>query len=504
MERRAFLRRAAAAGAAAGSAGVLAGLLAGCSDDAASTAATSLPPTTLEPIHYAPDERYWMQANYAPVDDETDAVDLDVTGALPPELTGLYVRNGSNPAAGASLHWFLGDGMVHGVRLSAGKAEWYRNRYVHTPLYDAKVSFLGSGPPGGPNNQSNVSVFHHAGRLLTSGEVGFPYELSPDDLRTIGPHDFEGALTTAMTAHPKIDPSTGQMHFFGYGFAAPYLTYHVADADGRLILSEEVEVAGPTMIHDFAITDRDVIFWELPVVFDLDAAVAMMEAAEAGADGGFPFLWDPSYGARIGVMPLGGPATAIRWVEIEPCYVFHGVNAFRADDDVVIDVCRLPSIFGDEPDDRPNAIHRWTVGTGDTDLTFHDETLSDLQMDLPAIDRRHTGRTHANTWFLDFTDAEQDATEFTGLTRLAASGELDRYDAGERYRVNEGTFVPASPDAADGEGWLLTFAWDRARGASDLMVFDALRMADGPIASVHLPVRVPYGFHGWWLPDSSA
>jgi carotenoid cleavage dioxygenase len=501
LERRAFLQGVAAM-AAAGSAGTLLGA---CSSSDASRplaggAAATTTSTTLVPVVYTDDQPYWMQGNYAPVSEETEAFDLEVTGSLPAALTGLYVRNGSNPAGEASSHWFLGDGMVHGVRLDGGKASWYRNRYVQTPLYTNRQGFLGGGPPGGAGNQSNVSVFAHGDKLLSSGEVGFPYELAPADLATVGVHDFGGALKTAMTAHPKIDPETGRMHFFGYGFTPPFLTYHVAEADGTLVSSEEVAVPGSTMIHDFAVTDRHVVFWDLPVIFDLDIALA---AINGGTGGGFPFRWDESYGARVGVMPLGGPTSAIRWVDIEPCYVFHGVNAHASGDDVVIDVCRLPSMFRAEPDRRPNAIHRWTVGTGGDALTFADEVLSDEQMDLPAIDRRRMGRAHENTWFLHVEQTNDGFGDFTGISRRdTRTGAMDRYDAGDRIRMNEGTFVPDGDGAGDGEGWLLAYGWDRARGASDLMVFEALDMAKGPIAQVHLPVRVPYGFHGWWLPDA--
>ena len=444
-----------------------------------------------------------MQGNYGPVSEETEAVDLEVTGSLPAALTGLYVRNGSNPAGAASPHWFLGDGMVHGVRLERGKAVWYRNRYVRTPMYTDRTDFLGNGAPGGEANQSNVSVFTHAGRLLSSGEVGFPYELDPTDLSTKGVHDFGGALHTAMTAHPKIDPVTAKMHFFGYGFVPPYLTYHVADPDGTLIYSAEVDVPGPTMIHDFAITETDAIFWDLPVVFDLEVALAAVDADKSGDKAqAFPFRWDPSYGARIGIMPLAGPTSAIRWVDIDPCYVFHGANAHRIGDEVMIDVCRLPSMFSTEPDDRPNAIHRWTVNTGGAQLTFGDEVLSDEQMDLPSLDLRQVGRANKQTWFLHVdTPADGGPGEFSGISRRdTRSGAMDRYEPGERIRMNEGTFVPDG--TAEGEGWLLAYGWDRARGASDLMVFDAMAMAKGPVAAVHLPARVPYGFHGCWVADA--
>jgi len=480
--------RAVAGAAAAG--GIAA--LTGCGgEQGAGRGATST--TTLPPLPWSDDLPYWMQGGFEPVRDEVEAFDLEVTGALPPELTGLYVRNGSNPAAGTSPHWFLGDGMVHGVALEAGRALWYRNRYVDTPMYRSGKGVFGGGAPGGPNNQSNVSVFRHGGRLLSSGEIGFPYELSTDDLSTVGPYDYAGRLTTAMTAHPKEDPDTGELHFFGYGFFPPYLTYHVADASGALRLSQEVEVAGPTMMHDFAITERDVIFWELPVVFDMDAALRALE----GAEGEFGFRWDPSYGARIGVMPLGGPTSEIRWVEIDPCFVFHGVNAHRDGDRIVMDVCVLPQAFGDT--DGDSVPHRWTIDTSGPELRFQDEVLTDRPMDLPAIDRRRTGRANRHAWYLLTESLDDYPVEFAGLGRRDdRTGEFDEYTPGPGLRVNEGFVVPAGD--GEGEGWLLTYAWDRARGASDLLVLDALDLAAGPVARVHLPARVPYGFHGTWVP----
>ena len=499
IDRRTFVRTAALAAIAAGGAP---SLLAACSSSAGSTdgaagvgagGAGSVPP-----LVYDPAQPYWMQGGFAPVADETTALDLPVTGALPPELTGLYVRNGSNPASGPSVHWFLGDGMVHGVRLSNGKAEWYRNRYVQTPLYAARQGLLGGGAPGGANNQSNVSVFWHGDTLLSSGEIGLPYQLSTEDLSTVGAFDYDARLNTAMTAHPKIDPATGKLHFFGYGFVPPYLTYHVASADGTLEYSAEIDVAGPTMIHDFAVTDTDAVFWELPVVFDIDAAVAAVNGGTAS----FPFRWDPSYGARLGVMPLGGPTSAIRWVEIDPCYVFHGVNAHRDGDRVVLDACRLPTMFKEGGDVGGSVPHRWTIDTSGAQLAATDEPLSDVAMDLPSIDRRYTGRANAHAWYL-VSDTESDSpVEFAGLAhRNAASGELDRYAPGPAERLNEGFLVPAGE--GEGEGWLLTYAWDRARGASDLLVLDALDLASGPVARVHLPVRVPYGFHGVWVPTDA-
>jgi len=480
--------------------GVLAaglGPLVGCSiggsgsNGAAPT--TLVPPTT---VPFDPDTPWWLQAGYAPVSDEVDAVDLVVEGALPTELSGLYVRNGSNPRTGESPHWFLGDGMVHGLRLDAGTATSYANRYVRTPLYAASAGF-GAGVPGGEASQSNVSAIWHGGRLLTSGEVGYPYELSPSDLSTVGVHDFDGRLTTSMTAHPKIDPATGQMHFFGYGFVDPFLTYHVADASGTLIHSTSVPVSGPTMIHDFAITETDAIFWELPVVFDLDAAVAMIGDASTDT---FPFTWDPSYGARIGVLPLGASGAEVVWHEIDPCYVFHGVNAYRDGASVVIDVCRHETMFDGGTLGTGLALHRWTVNTS-TGQVADDVIDERSDMELPTRDARRVGREHRYGYFVQNRPSEESVDLGGVIKHDYRTGERTLWDPGPAQHGGEWLFVADPSGDADDEGWLLSYLHDEATDASRFVVLDATDIAAGPVASVALPQRVPYGFHGTWVAD---
>ena len=285
----------------------------------------------------------------------------------------MYVRNGSNPLSGFEPHWFLGDGMVHGVLLDEGEAAWYRNRYVQTTLLAAGGGLTAGGAPGGAAGLSNVSLIQHAGKLLSLGEVGLPYELRKDDLATVGPYDFAGRVGGNVTAHPKIDPETGYLHFFGYNFAPPYLTYYVADENGVLVSSHGIDVGATTMIHDFAITDRDVVFWEFPILFDMDLAIEMVRDPRSTV---MPFVWNPSYGARVGVMPLGGPAAQMRWVDIEPAYVFHGVNAYRADDEVIVDVCHLTDVFANGSTlGPPPTLHRWHIDTSGTSLAFRDDVL---------------------------------------------------------------------------------------------------------------------------------
>ena len=214
---------------------------------------------------------FHLQGNYAPVDTEITDTALSVTGSIPDSLSGLYLRNGPNPKSGTSPHWFAGAGMLHGVRLEGGRADWYRNRWVQTrQLNEPGQSMIGDdGSVDRTIGANNTHVIRHADKILALVESSFPYEVSPE-LESLGVWDFDGKLDSAMTAHPKICPITGEMHFFGYGFFEPYLTYHRVDATGQLVQSEAIDVPGPTMIHDFSITETQVIFMDLPVVFDLD------------------------------------------------------------------------------------------------------------------------------------------------------------------------------------------------------------------------------------------
>ncbi len=512
MDRRAFLGRSAALGG-----GLLLGACAGdggggsASSTPSSTTpslstpsstTTTGPPVTTTTVPFDPTRPYWLQGGFAPVTEEIEARDLVVEGALPPSLHGLYTRNGSNPATGVSPHWFFGDGMIHGVRFEQGRAVWYGNRYVETAMYADRRAFGEfDGPPGFSETQSNVSIVAHGGRLLSLGEVGWPFEISPDDLSTVGAVDLRGpggiSVGPNVTAHPKRDPATGLLHFFGYGFTPPYLTYYVASADGReLLRREEIPVGAGTMIHDFAITETDVVFWELPVVFDLAAAAA-------GALN--PFSWDPDYGSRVGVMPIDGAATDMRWVEIENGYVFHGTNAHRDGDRIVLDVSRMDSMFDDggDLDDSPSLLTRWEIDTGGPELRWSATTLSDVPLDLPEIDDRFTGRRHSVAWLVETHDTDDGNLEVNGISAFdPAMGNLDRWTPGPALQPNEVTFVPDRDDSGEGEGWLLTFVWDRSTDRSVLAVLDATDVGSGPVATVELPQRVPFGFHGTWLPGA--
>jgi carotenoid cleavage dioxygenase-like enzyme len=437
------------------------------------------------------DKPFHLRGNFAPVTEEVIAHDLPVEGAIPPELGGRYFRNGPNPRSGDSPHWFFGDGMLHGVELGGGRARWYRNRWVRTRTFTEGVPFISleTGAVDRTAGVANTHVIAHAGRIFALVESSLPTEVTKE-LSTVGWCDFDGKLTTAMTAHPKLCPRTGELHFFGYAFQPPYLTYHCLDAAGALVRSEVIEVRGPTMMHDFAITDRHVIFMDLPVCFD----------PERTAAGTMPYRWDDGYGARLGIMPRGGTSRDVRWLEIAPCYVFHPLNAYEAGDGrIVVEVARYESLWRDSPSTfAPAVLHRWTADLAAGRVA--EETLDDRAIEFPRVDERRIGQRHRYGYAVH--NRRGVAVEMTGLVKYdLATGRAEVHDFGPGRVPGEGVFVPAGARAGEDEGWVLAYVYDAARNGSDLVILDAARIGARPVATVRLPQRVPYGFHGSWIAD---
>lgn len=427
---------------------------------------------------------FHLRGNFGPVTEEVTVTDLEVVGALPSGLRGTFVRNGPNPADGWSPHWFLGDGMVHGLRLEDGRARWYRNRYVRTRALTEGTPFIGPEGVDLTAGRANTHVVRHAGRLLALEEASLPWELT-DTLDTVGPHDFGGRLRTAMTAHPKACPTTGELHFFGYGFTPPFLTYHVADRAGRLVTSRVVEVPGPTMMHDVNLTERFVVFMDLPAVFDLDRALA----------GTMPYAFDPSYGARLGVLRRGDPHGEVRWFDVEPCYVFHALNAHDEGDTITIDVVRHEGLWGAG---GPPVLWRWTIDLAAG--TVAEAQLDDRNCEFPRVDDRLTGRPARHSWV---TCAPLDHRPDEGGSLIVhdlVAGTAVEHHFGPGRVPGEAVLAPAD-DRAGGPGWLVTFVYDADRDASELVLLDADDPGAAPVVTVPLPVRVPFGFHGSWLAD---
>ncbi|MEM1436717.1 MAG: carotenoid oxygenase family protein [Pseudomonadota bacterium] len=430
-------------------------------------------------------EPFWLTGNFAPVHEEVTETNLKVTGSIPPELNGRYLRNGANPESGQSLHWFLGNGMIHGVELAGGKANWYRNRYVRTPLYQpGQPQALGSSEDL-TQSLANTHIIGHAGRILALEEGHWPFELSKD-LETVGPFDYGGDLKTGMTAHPKICPETGELLFFAYAMEPPYLTYHRASADGHLLQSEVIEVKGATMVHDFNVTRNHIIFMDLPLVWDMDNM----------AKAGLPIAWSDEYGARLGVMPRDGTNADVVWYDIVPCYVYHPMNAYEAGNDIIIDTCRLAHSMKAGVKDVPPLLHRWTIHQ-DTGRVSESQ-LDEHSVEFPRVPDSRVGLPYRYGYTAEFGSGGPSAVAFRKYD--LTTGASEAHDLGGRLG-GEPVFVPADGASAEDDGYLLSLVYDPAEDKSELLILDASNISSAPVASIHLPVRVPAGFHGSWVAD---
>jgi carotenoid cleavage dioxygenase-like enzyme len=436
---------------------------------------------------------FFMRGNYAPVADEVTLTGLEVEGRVPDGLNGLYLRNGPNPSPGKTPgHWFMGDGMLHGLKLGDGKAHWYRNRWVQTKARAGEKSMREDYSRDYTVGVANTHVVPHNGNIYALVESSVPTRISPE-LETLGLETFGGKLDFSFTAHPKICPVTGEMHAFGYAFAPPYLVYHRIGADGSYLQREEIAVTGPTMIHDFAITRDHVIFMDLPVVFDLEIAIK----------GGMPYAFSDSYPARLGILKRGAPASETRWVSVKPCYVFHVANAYEeADGTIVIDVARYDELWrrGTKKNFDPSRLWRWTVKPG---ASAADEmALDDRAMEFPRIDERLTGLPHRYAYApVGGAFATEKEEKFKALARVDhKTGMRAQRSFGAGAVVSEFVHVPKSAQSSESNAWLMGFVFDESRGESDFHILDAETLE--PAAVVQLRRRVPQGFHGSWVPET--
>ena len=434
-----------------------------------------------------------LLGNGRPLTEERTLTELRVTGAIPRELDGRYVRNGANPLSGWSPHPFFGDGMVHGVRLRDGRAEWYRNRYVRTPfIANPSLDILDPAVlMDMKSSKANTHVFGHAGRILALEEGHFPYALD-GDLDTLGPIDFNGALNGSFTAHPKICPVTGELLAFGYSAFEPYLRYLRVSAEGKLVQTEAISVGGPTMMHDFNITRNNVIFMDLPAVFKMELAMS----------GEMPIRWDDDYPARLGVMPRDGTDAQVQWYDIDPCYVFHPMNSYEDGNRIVLDVARFSHMWRDSAMDFPAPdLWRWTIDPSTGQVG--EEQVDDRSAEFPRVADSVVGLKHRYGYMMSlsgFPSPEDPMRVSAAILKYdRETGKRMSIEFGPGTECGEAAFVPSASPASEDDGYLMTYVHDARSDTSRFVIMDAGTMDAEPVASVDLP-RIPNGFHGNWIP----
>ncbi len=454
----------------------------------------------------------YLSAEHEPVASElTETTPLRVVGELPEGLLGLYVRNSPNPQFEpvGKYHWFDGDGMVHGVRFKEGRAS-YLNRWVRTADFEKERQAgraLWSGilerpqadAPSPLKNTANTDlVFHHGKIVATWWLAGTPYELDPKDLSTSGPATFGGQLTHGMSAHPKVDPRTGELVFFDFSMRKPpFMRYGVVNAEGRLTRSEPIDLPTPHILHDMAITERHSVLMDFPLGWD--AAKLKEGKRRIAFDRGVP--------SRFGVMPRHGRAADVKWFEAKSCYMYHSINAYEDGEEVVLNGCRVADLIPEHQNPSPTVARldvielvphlyewRFNLKTG----AVRERQLDDLATEFPRMNDGWKG-VKAKYGYNPRL-APRAELMFDGVVKydLDTGRALSTWNAPRGWYVGEASFAEAPDAQGEDHGWLVTFGTNAADRASAAFVLDAREMNE--VAVVHLPQRIPLGFHSYWCP----
>lgn len=455
-----------------------------------------------------------LTGGFAPIQMECDALDLVVEGEFPADLNGTFYRNGPNPqfAPRGSHHWFAGDGMIHAFHVEDGKVS-YKNRWCRTVKWkmeqESGESLFSAFNPleSDPRVQgvetdglANTNIVWHGDKLLALEEAHAPFELDPVTLESRGAWSFDGKLSGPMTAHPKMDPETGEMVFFGYsvdGMLSNKMSYHVVDATGKLTTSQWFDAPYASMVHDFLVTRDFVIFPIMPLTGSLERAMKGEPA----------FAWEPDMGTQLGVLRRGDDVANIRWFKGPASYVFHPMNAYNEGDVIYCDVCDyeeaplFPKLDGTATKDSGARLTRWKLDLGQNSDDYQIQQLDDTVSEFPRLDERFAGLDYRFGYYGCEGGAKSRSGGFNAIGRVDhQNGQFSSYDMGAQFATSEPVFVPRSSDADEGAGYLVANVYDADIDKSHLVVLDAENIEAGPLAKARLDHRVPFGFHGNWRP----
>jgi 8'-apo-carotenoid 13,14-cleaving dioxygenase len=441
----------------------------------------------------------FLSGIHAPVANEHTIESLRVTGTIPAELDGRYIRIGPNPVTPpnpASYHWFTGDGMVHGVRLQGGKALWYRNRWIRS---NAVSAALGEAPvPGKRNPRSdlvNTNVLGHAGETWGLVEAGGNPVRFDEELNTVAHDPFGGTLKGSFTAHPHLDPLTGEMHAICYDATQHDRIRHVVvDAGGKVRREEVIKVDHGPSIHDCMITKNYVIILDLPVTFSMKRMIQGYP---------FPYAWNPDHQARVGLLPREGSNDDIIWCPVDPAYVFHPCNGYeREDGTVILDVCAHNSMFTEStqgPDSTRVPFERWTIDPAAKSVV---RTVIDADsQEFPRPNEARLGQSYRYAYTVALPDGFDAAAPNQHMLYKhdLVAGTRSVHDFGVGHVPSEFVFVPKAGAKTEDDGWMMGYVVDMAADTTDLVILDAANFEADPVARVHIPHRIPSGFHGNWV-----
>ncbi len=446
----------------------------------------------------------YLSGIHAPMGEELTLTDLKIVGTIPPELDGRYIRIGPNPATPpnpAAYHWFTGDGMVHGVRLQGGKALWYRNRWIRSKGVSAA---LGEAPAPGPRNGNsdtvNTNVLGHAGDIWACVESGaYPVRIN-QDLETIAHDPFGGSLKGSFTAHPHLDPLTGEMHAICYDAAEHSVIRHVVvDQAGKVRREEPISVKHGPSIHDCMITKNYVLIFDLPMTFSMKTLLA---------GHAFPYAWNPDHQARVGLFPREGKDSDIIWCDVDAAFVFHPCNGYETEDGtVIVDVVAhdtMGALSTQGPESSKVTFERWSIDPAARRVT---RTVIDHQpQEFPRPDERLLGASYryAYTSALAAKIPPELGSQNSIIRHDMHGGPRLVHDFGKYCFPGEFVFVPKHTEAVEDEGWLMGYVVNMTTQTTDFVIINAQDFAGPAQAVITIPHRIPPGFHGNWVAARSS
>lgn len=464
-----------------------------------------------------PSNHPYLNGAWTPLMEEVNAPDLEVIeGAIPTDIDGVYLRNTENQVHQplGRYHPFDGDGMICQIDFRDGHAS-YRNRFVRTRCFEAEQEVGGSlwggladppslsrrrgfGAHGSLKDSSSTDVVVHAGKALsTFYQCGEGYQLDPETLEQTGVAGW--VPLDGISAHPKVDETTGELMFFNYSKSAPYVHYGVVDRHGQLTTYMPIPVAGPRLPHDMAFTEHYSILNDLPVFWD--QALLERDIHAVRLHEGLP--------SRFAIVPRHGGE--VRWFEASPTYVLHWVNAYEDGDEIVLD-----GYFQEDPTPRPSKtatpsehghmmffldqysfrpkLHRWRFNLKDG--ATREERLDERVMEFGMFNQRHAGRRYRYAystvtkpgWFL-----------FTGFVKSdLETGASTEYHLPEGRYASEAPFAPRIGSKDEDDGYLVSFITDENTGTSECILLDAKHIEDGPVCRIALPHKLCSGTHACW------
>jgi len=461
----------------------------------------------------APSTNFFLDGNFSPVAEERDTDEMEVIGTIPDDLQGHFLRVGPNPVyvfSEAAYHTFDGDGMIHAIEFSGGQVR-YRNRFIQSEgfkleqahgdwlykgmnsLMDPTPSALPQGAPGAKNLANTAFAFHN-NTLYALHEPSQPTVIELPSLATRGPTDFDGKLTHPFTAHPKIDQRSGEMMAYGYSFQAPFVTYSIIDKTGRLVHSTPITIPRSIFMHDFAATAKHTLFLDFPITLDVGRAIA----------GGPAVAFEPEYGSRIGVMPRYGSDADVRWFDVKTGVVIHTANAWDEGDEVVLqasrsstaDIAGAGTSEGNNLQENQGQLYEWRINLTSGEVT--ERSLSDTPCDFTRVNDNFACFKTRYVYAGIFNTER--AFTFDGVMKYDnASGVTAEFRYGPDRHGGEAVFAPRRGCASEDDGYLVCFVHDEADNQSECLIIDAQNIEAGPIASIIMPFRVPYGFHAGWV-----